>query len=233
MRKKYIAISSLTIIASLALLTFLILLNPYELTKTSFTKEHLYIGAIFLIFVRIIGIILPFIPGGVVSFVMVPLFGWFGTYVYTVTGIFIGTSIAFWLARIYREPLVTRFIPLQKIHKLGKQMSAKRQFLAIVALRLFTVPVVDFSSYIAGFTKISYKKFAAATLIASAPDILIFYLGEEAYKRAFGESLFIGVIMLLIIALIYFTIKRYRLNKKAKSKKALDYIRTLSWLKSR
>ncbi|MBI2028675.1 MAG: TVP38/TMEM64 family protein [Candidatus Levybacteria bacterium] len=223
MRKKYIAISILALIALSLLLAFFIFINPYKLAETTFTKEHLYIAAFSLVLIRIIGIVFPFIPGGIVSFALVPLLGWFNTYVYTVTGIFIGTSLAFWLARKYREPLVAKFIPLQKIRQLEKQMSTKKQFLAIVALRLFTVPVIDFSSYIAGFTKISYKKFAAATLIASLPDILIFYLGEEAYKRFFGDSLFVGAIILLIMALIYFIIKRYNYKKKSASLKALDF----------
>lgn len=217
MRKKHIAISAIGIFGLIVLLLILILFNPYRLYSTlEFTREHLYIGAILLVLLRIIGMIVPMIPGGIVSFAVVPIFGWFATYVYTALGIFIGTSIAFWLARIYREPLVTRFVSLKRIHELEKQISGKKQFIAIFAFRLFTVPVVDISSYIVGLTKISYKKFALATFLATVPETLIFYFGEEFYKRLFGKSLFIGIIAMLIIGSIYFIIKRHRFKLKGK-----------------
>ena len=217
MRKKHMAISAVGISGLLVLLIVLILFNPYRLDSTlNFTSEHIYIGAILLVLLRIIGMVVPMIPGGIVSFAVVPIFGWFATYVYTATGIFIGTSIAFFLARTYREPLVGRFVSLKRIHELEKEISGKKEFLAILAFRLFTVPVVDISSYIAGITKISYKKFALATFLATLPETLIFYFGEEIYKRLFGKSLFIGVITMLIIGSIYFIIKRYRFKLKGK-----------------
>ena len=217
MRKKRIAISVIGIFGLIILLLVLIFFNPYKLNSTlEFTSEHLIIGAILLILLRIIGMIVPIIPGGIVSFAVIPIFGWFATYIYTALGIFIGTSIAFWLARIYREPLVTRFVSLKRIHELEKKISGKKQFIALVAFRLFTVPVVDISSYIVGLTKISNKKFALATFFATLPETLIFYFGEEFYKRIFGKSLFIGVIAMLIIGSIYFIIKRYRLKLKGK-----------------
>lgn len=217
MRKKRLAISAVAILGLFVLLIVLILFNPYRVQSTlAFTSEHLYIGAILLVLLRILGMIVPIIPGGIVSFAVVPIFGWFATYIYTALGIFIGTSIAFWLARIYRESMLTRFVSLKRIHELERQISSKKQFIALFAFRLFTVPVVDISSYIAGLTKVSYKKFALATFLATLPETLIFYFGEEFYKRLFGKSLFIGVIALLIIGSIYFIIKRYRFKLKGK-----------------
>ena len=216
MRKKHIAIGAIGIFGLIVLLLVFIFFNPYRLDSTlEFTAEHLIIGAVLLVLLRIIGMILPMIPGGIVSFAVVPIFGWFATYIYTATGIFIGTSIAFWLARIYGEPFVTRFVSLKKIHELEKQVSGRKQFIALVAFRLFTVPVVDISSYIVGLTKISYKKFALATFLATVPETLIFYFGEEFYKRFFGKNLFIAVLVLLIIGSIYFIIKRYGIKVRS------------------
>ena len=93
------------------------------------------------------------IPAGIVSFAAVPIFGWFATYIYTLTGIMLGTSISFFLARRFKEPLVGRFVPLAKLHKLENELSERKRFMAILLIRLFTVPVMDFSSYAAGLTK--------------------------------------------------------------------------------
>src|SRR3989344_3769372 len=186
MRKKNIvlAFAVFTLLAGLA--SLFVLLRSSNIDRgMEFALEHSIVAPLFLIAWRIIGIIFPFFPAGIVSFAVVPIFGWFHTYLYTLIGILIGTSIAFCLARVYRERLVKRFLPLQKIHKMENEMSKKKEFLAIVALRLFTVTVMDFSSYIVGLTKINYKKFIIATILASTPNMFNFYIGEEAYKRLF------------------------------------------------
>lgn len=217
MRKKHIAISGVAIVILLVLLLVFIFFNPYQLESTlKFAQNHLYIGAIFLVLLRIIGMIIPIIPGGIVSFAVIPIFGWFGTYVYTSLGIFIGTSIAFLLARIYKKPLIAKFVSLKRIEEVEKQLTGKKEFFALVAFRLFTVPVVDISSYVAGFTNISYKKFALATFLATLPLTLTFYFGEAFYKVIFGKSIFIGIIVVLIVGSIYFIIKRYRFKLKGK-----------------
>lgn len=217
MGKRKIAISLVGIIALLILFFLLVFFNPYQLDETlEFASRHLYIGAIFLVILRIIATVIPVIPAGIVSFALVPVFGWFVTYICTAIGILAGTTIAFFLARIYREPLVVRFASLKKIHEMEKELSGKKEFLAIFAFRLFTVPVVDISSYIAGLTKISYKKFALATFLATLPEIMIFYFGEASYKIIFGKNLFLSIITILIIGSIYFIIKRYKPNLKIK-----------------
>lgn len=217
MRKKHIAISSIGIFGLIILLLILIFFNPYRLDSAlEFTSDHLIIGAIFLILLRTLSNILPAIPGGMIAFSTVPIFGWFVAFLCNLAGILLGASIAFFLARIYREPLVERFASLNKIHALEKQVSGKRQFMALVAFRLFTVPVVDISSYVIGLTKINYIKFVTATFIATLPTIATFYFGEEIYKRIFGKNLFVAVIAVLILGSIYFIIKRYQLKLKVK-----------------
>lgn len=216
MRKRKIAISSAGILGLIALLLVLIFFNPYRLDSTlQFTSEHLIIGAILLVFLRTVSNILPAIPGGMIAFSTVPIFGWPVAFLCNMTGILLGASIAFFLARIYREPLVSRFASLNIIHKLEKQASGKKQFIALVAFRLFTVPVVDISSYVIGLTKIGYVKFALATFIAILPTIAGFYFGAEAYKRIFGKNIFIGVVATLIIGSVYLIIKRFKIKIKS------------------
>ena len=215
MRKKHIAISSIGIFGLIVLLLVLIFFNPYRLDSTlEFTSEHLIIGAILLILLRTLSNVLPAIPGGMIVFSTVPIFGWFVAFLCNMTGILLGASIAFFLARVYREPLVSRFASLNKIHELEKQVSGKKGFMALVAFRLFTVPVVDISSYVVGLTKISFPKFIFATFIATLPTIATFYFGDEIYKKIFEKSLFVGIIVMLIIGSIYFIIKRYKTKFK-------------------
>jgi len=201
-------------------LIVLILAGVYLVSKNSpqqvilLIKTHSYLGPTLLILWRIIGIIFPAIPAGVVSFAAVPIFGWLKTYLYTLTGIMIGTSISFFLARKFREPLVKRFVPLKRIHEIEDKLTKRQEFLAIIGIRLFTVPVMDFSSYAAGLSKISFPKFFLATLIASIPDIAIFYFGEQFYKTFFGRSLIVAISVLFFMGTGYFVLKRFVLDRK-------------------
>lgn len=214
MRKRNLLTVSVLIIVILILIgTYFVFGNSPE--KVIFTiSNHTFLGPLLLILWRIFGIIFPIIPAGVISFAAVPIFGWFATYIYTVTGIMIGTSISFFLARKFREPLAGRFVPLKKLHQLEGELSERKRFLTIVALRLFTVPIMDFSSYAAGLTKISFPKFFLATFIASFPDIAIFYFGEQLYKTFFGRSIIIAVAVLFFMATGYFVIKKFILKKE-------------------
>jgi len=224
MRKKRLAIGTLGILGLIVLLLILIFFNPYQIDSTlEFTAEHLIIGATLLILLRALSNVVPAIPGGMIIFSAVPIFGWFVAFICNVIGILLGASIAFFLARTYREPLVTRFASLNKIHQLEKQVSGKKQFMALVAFRLFTVPVVDISSYVIGLTKISFPKFVIATFLATLPTIATFYFGDEIYKRIFGKSLFVGITAMLIIGSIYFIIKRYQTKVKGQKLKVKSY----------
>ena len=214
MSKKNLSLISILIILILILIGIYFVFGDWS-EKVIFTiSSHIFVGPLLLILWRIIGIIFPAIPAGVVSFALVPIFGWFKTYIYTVTGILIGTSISFFLARKFGEPLAERFVPIKKLHRLEDKLTEKQKFLGIVALRLFTVPVMDFSSYAAGLTRISFPKFFLATLIASLPDIAIFYFGEKLYETIFGRSVIIAVGALFFMGTGYFVLKRFVFDKE-------------------
>lgn len=204
----------------LVLLLFILIITLIFLVSRNFSADIIlifsnqpYLGPVILVLWRILGILVPAIPAGIVSFAAVPIFGWLATYAYTLTGILMGTSISFFLARKFREPLVEKFVPLKKLHKLEGELSERKRFLAIVALRLFTVPVMDFSSYAAGLTRISFPKFFMATLLASLPDIAIFYFGEQLFRTVFGKSVIVAVGALFFLGTGYFIIKRFVVDK--------------------
>ncbi|MEK7559249.1 MAG: VTT domain-containing protein [Patescibacteria group bacterium] len=214
MSKKTSALIPLAAILVILFFIFLYFVSKDFSSNIIFILNHNpYLGPLLLILWRIIGIIIPAIPAGIVSFAAVPIFGWLATYIYTLSGIMIGTSISFFLARKFREPLVGKFVPLAKLHKLEGELSERKRFMAIVAIRLFTVPVMDFSSYAAGMTRISFPKFFLATALASIPDIAIFYFGERLYQTFFGRSVIVAVALLFLIAAGYFIGKRFFFDK--------------------
>ena len=204
-QKKIATITVLTTVVTIFLVLFL--LPPYQEQAISFSKENPLLAPIIIILLRIIGMIIPPIPGGLVSFALIPVIGWFWAYLYGVIGTTIGAVLAFFIARTFREKAVTHFVSLQQLHTWEKTLSHKKKFWAFLLIRLSTGPVMDFISYIAGLTKISFKTFFIATLIAEIPPGLVYFLGEKSYEQVAGSNKYIGIGLLILVGLAYYFFK--------------------------
>ena len=210
MNKDTKIIASTTIILTLLCLTFLSFWIPGHLPDViQFSHQHKILTPIFIISWRILSVVIPPIPGGMVSIVLIPVFGWFWSYIYGLTGVLIGASISFFLARTFREKIVNKFVPLQQLHSWEGRITDKTEFLAFLLIRLTTGPVLDFMSYIAGLSKISYPKFLVVTIIALLPDALVYYLGGEIYSAFYRQNAYLGALSLIIIGVcVYFVSKK-------------------------
>ncbi len=209
--KKPLALGILTFTLTVIGLVVLIGLTlEYRPQITSFGLANPYFIPILIIVWRAISIVIAPLPGGVLSFAFIPIIGWFLAWLYGSIGVVIGATLAFYLARKFREPFVKRFVPLERLHKLEEKMSQKTEFFAFLGIRLTTAPIMDFVSYIAGLSKISYKKFIAVTLIAQLFEGVWYYFGGVAFQKLLSaQSLFAGLILLVIIIIFFFIIKNH------------------------
>ncbi len=100
-------------------------------------------------------------------------FGPFWAGVYSILGWFLGSLVAFWLARRYGYGYVKSTKLAQKIQHIEEHSSIATKYLILIALRL-SLPV-DVLSYVLGlFTKISYKTYIVTTLIGISPFAFLF-----------------------------------------------------------
>jgi uncharacterized membrane protein YdjX (TVP38/TMEM64 family) len=182
-----------------------------------FATNHPVLAPLLIICWRAIGIIIPPIPGGIVSIALIPVFGWFWSFIYASIGVLIGCSVAFFLARIYGPALVGRFVPLKKIEKWEKQISETSKFWAFLAIRFTTGPILDFVSYMVGLTKISFKTFFLATAVSLLPDALYYYLGEAFFRRS-SKYLLVAVLVLVVI---YYFASKFKVMKRLQNMKKL------------
>ena len=108
--------------------------------------------------------------------------GFFWAAVFSVIGWVLGSMAAFFIARIYGVPLVSKIVALEKIYKIQEFVSSKHIFWSVVLLRM-VVPV-DILSYALGlFSIIGWKKYALATAIGVAPFAFVFaYAGTLQFR---------------------------------------------------
>lgn len=216
MKKKYWAwlAAFLTIFLTILLI---IIVPANQDAITQFAIQHPILAPFIVIVLRIIAMVIPPIPGGIFSYALIPTFGWFLSYLYASIGVTIGAIIAFLIARKFREPVIARFVPLQQLHKWENTLSSRTEFTAFLMIRLTTGPIMDFISYIAGLTKISFPKFLLATIIAELPSMIGYYLGEEVYQQfAAQDNQYAGVLMVIVFAIVLYFFKDHDFFNKKK-----------------
>lgn len=141
------------------------------------------------------------------------IFGPFFVSIYSILGWTLGAMIAFLIARNVGKPFLTLFISLEKIESYDKYLSDRVEFWGLVLLRM--VLPVDLLSYAVGMlTRISFKKYMAATIVGIVPFAFAFaYIGDAFMQKQY--ILFIGLILTGIFIFLYIL---YKINKMRSKK---------------
>ncbi|MBS4761117.1 TVP38/TMEM64 family protein [Carnobacteriaceae bacterium zg-ZUI252] len=117
-------------------------------------------GPIVFTLIQIIQVVIPVIPGGIVSLSGQVVFGYLWGFIYNYVGITIGSIIAFFLARAYGEFFVKCFVSDETYDKYLGWTKNEKRFSWILGI-LFFLPAApdDILCMIAGLTTLSFKKF--------------------------------------------------------------------------
>ncbi len=164
-------INAITIVGTI--LTFILLYIAIK--EEIFTSEEKlklllnkcgYLAPLIFVFIQIVQVIIPLIPGGVSQAVGVLVFGPFWGFIYNYIGIVIGSIVVFLLARKYGMPLIKKMFKKELIDKYIGWLDKGKKFEKFFALAIF-MPVApdDFLCYLAGVTKITVKKYIAIIVL--------------------------------------------------------------------
>lgn len=136
------------------------------------------IGGLVFVFIQIVQVVVPIIPGGVSCLVGVLLFGGGMGFIYNYVGICIGSIIAFLIAKAYGRPLLEKMFQPSLLEKYESWTQKKHRFAKLFALAIF-LPVApdDFLCYLAGTTNMSLKLFTAIILLGKPCSIAAYSLG--------------------------------------------------------
>ena len=154
------------------------------------------------IVLRAVPVVIAPLPGVAFDFVGVAAFGWKLGLVLALLGGHLGATIAFFIARYFRESAVKHFVPLQKLHEFEGKYSERQKFWTLVAVRFITSPFFDYVSYAAGLTKMSYTAFIASTFLGVLPfSFVIYYFGEMIFNNGllYAAFFFIGIGILSVL----------------------------------
>lgn len=152
--------------------------------------------------------IIFFLPSMGLTIIAGALFGTIYGTLYVVIGGAGSTVIGFYMTRWFGRKCVEGFMKEQdKLLKIDENLG-KEGFRTTLMLRLLSTPW-DIVSYSAGLSKIRFKDFYLASLIALAPTSFIYtYFGSSVFNPL-SLGFIVSLSMILIFGSIPYVIKRY------------------------
>lgn len=181
-------------------------------------KEIIILGGfwspfLFIIFHTLTIIVAPF-EGSFLMLASGTLFGYWLGVVYTIIAGFIGSSINFWISRIFGKKIIEKLIGhggVKNIDTLSKRLNEH----PILLIPLMATGLFDIVGYAAGLTKVDYKKFLIAVTFSSLVNVPIYVaIGRGLIE---GNNTLLWLVIGIIIATIFYFILKY-LQKKFKFK---------------
>jgi uncharacterized membrane protein YdjX (TVP38/TMEM64 family) len=205
--KRYAPVVILILLIVDTILAYLWLLKqPFFQDFIGWVQQNLLLYVLFLVLVKITGIVWPPLPGGLFSLASIPIIGWFNAFVSDSIGGFVGAQITYFLGKNYGVRLLNKLFNDDMIEKITSlKVKKHREIEALLVTRLLYGSVSEFITYGAGVIGIRYRNFFIAMLIFALIQLPIFYLYHIVFTQ-FTSSIF-GIILLTLAVIIFFKLK--------------------------
>ncbi len=196
----------LQVISAIFILLVIVIFLFYKVIKLSLfnpsnLREFIYGYGAFapavLIFIQAAQAIFPILPAPLIILVSGILFGFVWGSIYSLVGLGIGISVTFFLARKYGRKRIEGYIGKREINRVDRFFKKHGDYSVFLArlLPLFPINVVSFG---AGLTKIGYKNYFIASMLA----FLIWVLLLNSVGDILGRELFSAKTIILIVSVI-------------------------------
>lgn len=137
--------------------------------------DSIILGPIIFVFIQILQVVIPIIPGGISTAAGVLIFGPYAGFIYNYIGICIGSIIIFLLGRRYGKPFILSMISDKTYNKYIGWLDNQNRFEKLFALAIF-LPVAPDNALclMAGLTNMSVKRYTLIILIAKPLSIFLY-----------------------------------------------------------
>jgi uncharacterized membrane protein YdjX (TVP38/TMEM64 family) len=176
------------------------------------------------ILLQIIQVVVAPIPGGAIEFLGGYLFGVKAGFIYSMIGLFLGSWMAFSLARIFEKIAVEKFVSEQTRKKFDYLVEHQGVILSFI---LFLIPGFpkDALCYILGLTPMHLGIFLIISTIGRIPGTLIACLqGGKAFDHQYYTfGVLLGASFLVILVFYIYHDEIHHLVKKLKPDKGKEF----------
>lgn len=167
-------------------------------------------------------VVLAPIPGHPFEVVGGYCFGILGGTLLTSLGAALGSTVAFFISRIFGAKVVKLFYSEEKLQKVFFLKANKKQ--NVLTLIVFLLPGVpkDMLAYFMGVTEMRFGAFILISTVGRLPGILIAVLGGAAVgtRDPLLVTIFVALFLLLLFPLLILLKKRSRANEAKRQERA-------------
>lgn len=141
-------------------------------------------GPVIFMIIQALQVVIPMLPGFVTCIAGALIFGPVAGFIYSYIGVCIGSIAAFYLARRYGTTLVKKLIKEETYNKYIRWLEKGKKFDIIFLLAIFlpTAPD-DVLCFVAGLTKIRWKKFVTIILLGKPFVIALYSIGTAGFSQ--------------------------------------------------
>lgn len=163
-----------------------------------------------LILLKIISIVWPPIPGGLITISAIPLVGWQNAYFSDLIGSVLGSSITYFLGKKYGYKLLNRLFDEKVIEKIKKiKIKKSKELEAIFTLRILTGSLfMEAITYGAGVLRIGFSNFLIATVISHLlVGVPSYFLFAQISTVGFSQTWLVNVALFAIAFFVMYKLK--------------------------
>lgn len=192
--------------------------SDFEYVRNFITKYEKHSIVVFIV-LHVLQVVIFIIPGEVVQISGGYLFGTLRGFIYSITGITIGSYICFYLARTLGKRFVGKIISKENLLYYEEKLNKKSYRKALFILYLIPGVPKDLLAYIAGISNIPLWDFIIISTVARVPALFLSsYFGENIIQRDI-KSITIMCIIVIIIVIASIIYKEKIMNFINKHKK--------------
>jgi uncharacterized membrane protein YdjX (TVP38/TMEM64 family) len=161
--------------------------------------------------IQTLQIIIAPIPGNITAFVGGALFGTWGGFLLSQSGILLGSMAVFALVKKYGKPFVLKFVKAETVEKYEK-IDPRKSAVGIFIIFLFPFFPDDILCFIAGLLPIDYKTFFLIVVFGRSPGTFLTTLMGAGVMDDTPYQFFISIAIYGILLVVLFLYKDKFLN---------------------
>src|SRR3989338_1077438 len=141
--------------------------SPYFDVLQAWVSQRELLYSVVLFIVKVAGIVWPPLPGGIFTFVSIPILGWLHAYMLDFSGSVVGSIIAYFIARRWGLVFVRKIFDEATVAKVQKlRVHKNRELEAVFMFRFFGGSIMELVCYGAGLLKIRFRNFLIASMLS-------------------------------------------------------------------
>ncbi|MGT2925880.1 TVP38/TMEM64 family protein [Streptococcus cuniculipharyngis] len=173
-QKTFQILGIITLIASIALVIWLFkngILNDQNAFK-SWVSQYQLMAPLIFIFIQIVQIVIPILPGGVTTVAGYLVFGpWLG-FITNYIGILLGSIILFLIVKRYGRPFIKLFVKDKDLSKYEAKLETKGYERFFIFCMASPISPADIMVMVTGLSSMSLRRFIIIMLITKPLSII-------------------------------------------------------------